>query len=585
MYKFLPVLVLAATPASAEFVEGTLFPFWDNAEPVLSFEGPVETENGKRWTNVTLVGEEGGGVRLDWLDEVVSGDTTTLTFSDTGTFFRSNDGTEEIVATMRLTDAIWTIEDSADGLAHEANAETVRVIFSEPTGDPDGELTLSDLSAAVDVDYGESYVLQSIASVGQVALQLRDMEAAGDELNVTVSNIEMRQDSEVDVDLIDRLENAEEEFTSVEDVQAALSGVSNSRFGVGEMAIRYSSVENEVNSAELVTRDLQVQSALDLNGETLGFKLEGKTGTVGGSLVGAPATIIFEASDYDVDMSASIEREDLPELVEAMDAGGPEALAAFDLRYEIGIGETKAGGAFDQLGLTGSFDLVSGAATEVIAIEDGRLLFEVLSDGFDGTMSLSSLGDESFAASLDKFDVSVGLPLVPLDSDDADELQFVLRALNAVANAPVWAMFDAEGTIPRDPINIDVDVAGWGEMLAPLDEGSDFNEAFRLDGARINSFLLSGGGAEATATGETLIDLSTGVPVGDGAFSVSLKGVTDLIGKLANLGFVPPEANLGLRGILGAFARPVGEDHFVSEIELLPDGQILTNGVPLPLGR
>ncbi|MEO0945475.1 MAG: DUF2125 domain-containing protein, partial [Pseudomonadota bacterium] len=533
----------------------------------------------------TLRGEDDGGIRLDWLEETVSGQKTTLTFSDSGVVFAEEDGTEVVVATMRLSEVFWTIEEDSDGLAHVANAQSIRFNFSEQDGDADGQLKLSDLTAAVDVDYGDSYVVQAIGSLASVELGLRDMEDAGDELSVVLSDIQLRQDSDIDADLLEKLENADEEFNSVEEVQAALSGASTSTYEVGEFAVRYESVENEVTSAELVTRNLEGRSDLDLNGTLLGISLEGTTDAVAGSIQSVPVNGTFELSNYDVAFDASIAREDLPEFVETIEAGGPEALSALAMRYEVEAGETSLSGSFEEDGVVGSVEFASGAASEIIAIDDGRLLFDVLTEGFEGTFAMSMLGDEAFAASLDKLELSFAMPLVPSEATGPDELGFVFKALQAKASEAVWALFDAESTIPRDPINLDIDIAGWGEMLGALEEGSDFNEVFRIDGARINSFALSGGGAEATASGETLLDLSGGVPRGDGAFSVSLKGVTDLVGRLANLGIVPPEANLGIRGVLGAFARPVGEDQYVSEIELLPDGQILTNGVPLPLGR
>ena len=586
MRIILPVLALtAATPTSAGFVEDTLFPFLETAEPTLSFDGPTETADGKRWSNVILRGTEEGGVRLDWIEESVSGEKTTLMFSENGVIFAEEDGTEVILAMMRLSGVVWTIQEDNKGLAHEVNANTILFDFTEQDGNADGYLTLSDLTAAVDVDFGNSYVVQGLGSLAQIELKMRDMEDAGDELSVILSDIEIRQDSDIDAELFERLENADVEFSSIEDVQAALSGASKSRFGVDEIAVAYGSVENDVTSAEFVTRNLEGRSEVDLDGDLLGISLEGAVDAVAGSLQSVPVNGTFELSEYDLAFRSAIVREDLPEFVENIEAGRPEALSALALRYEVEAGETKLNGTFEEDGVAGSVEFVSGPASEVIAIEDGRFLFEILTEGFDGTFALSTLSDEAFAASLNKLDISLAMPLVPSESNEPDELTFIFRVLQAVASEAVWSLFDAEGTVPRDPVNLNIDIAGWGEMLGALEEGRDFYEVFRVEGARINTFELSGGGAEASASGETLLDLSSGVPRGDGAFSISLKGVTDLIGRLANLGIVPPEANLGLRGMLGAFARPVGEDHYVSEIELLPDGQILTNGVPLPLGR
>ena len=224
MRIILPVLALtAATPASAGFVEDTLFPFLETAEPTLSFDGPTETADGKRWSNVILRGTEEGGVRLDWIEESVSGEKTTLMFSENGVIFAEEDGTEVILAMMRLSGVVWTIQEDNKGLAHEVNANTILFDFTEQDGNADGYLTLSDLTAAVDVDFGNSYVVQGLGSLAQIELKMRDMEDAGDELSVILSDIEIRQDSDIDAELFERLENADVEFSSIEDVQAALS--------------------------------------------------------------------------------------------------------------------------------------------------------------------------------------------------------------------------------------------------------------------------------------------------------------------------------------------------------------------------
>jgi len=44
------------------------------------------------------------------------------------------------------------------------------------------------------------------------------------------------------------------------------------------------------------------------------------------------------------------------------------------------------------------------------------------------------------------------------------------------------------------------------------------------------------------------------------------------------MGLVPNDTVTGLKAMLGAFSKPVGEDHVTSVIEATPDGAIMANG-------
>ena len=144
-------------------------------------------------------------------------------------------------------------------------------------------------------------------------------------------------------------------------------------------------------------------------------------------------------------------------------------------------------------------------------------------------------------------------------------------------------MFDPGGAIPRDPASLVLDLSGTGVLTADFTDPEVAEELEEtppgeLTSISINQLLLSLAGAELTGDGKFTFSNEGDVPMPAGMATVALKGGNALLDTLVGMGLIPQEQAMGARMMLGLFARPVGDDQLVSEIEVTEDGQILANG-------
>ncbi|SDD47393.1 hypothetical protein SAMN05421538_101682 [Paracoccus isoporae] len=148
----------------------------------------------------------------------------------------------------------------------------------------------------------------------------------------------------------------------------------------------------------------------------------------------------------------------------------------------------------------------------------------------------------------------------------------------------VWAMFDPQNALPRDPASLAVKLNG----LATLDVGFMDSEAMSdpetapgsFDELNIEEVSVSALGASVNASGQLESpeggDLSTPV----GTISGRIEGANALIDMLGEAGFIPQEQMMGVRMMLTMFAKPdpENEDVLTSEFEFRNGGEIYANG-------
>ncbi|MFT6694908.1 MAG: hypothetical protein ACJAXU_000398, partial [Paracoccaceae bacterium] len=140
------------------------------------------------------------------------------------------------------------------------------------------------------------------------------------------------------------------------------------------------------------------------------------------------------------------------------------------------------------------------------------------------------------------------------------------------------------------PATVAVDVSGKVTVLVDLLDAEVLDNLDDMAGPPmlpvsldLSELLVSFGGALLEGDGAVKVDLATakmiaGVPLPVGEVNLSLKGGFGLMDKLAALGLIPMEASMGIRGMLGIFAKPMGEDRFETKIEFTEEGGILANG-------
>lgn len=144
-----------------------------------------------------------------------------------------------------------------------------------------------------------------------------------------------------------------------------------------------------------------------------------------------------------------------------------------------------------------------------------------------------------------------------------------------------WGMFDPTGAIPREPATLRLDLGAdalW--MLNDLETAAATGTPpFIPQSVVLRELFLTLGGASVSAKGEGMLSQQTGQP--SGTAHIELKGVLTLVQTLSEIGLVPVPQAMMAQGMLPQFARPGpdGEDHFISEIEAMPDGSIHVNGM------
>jgi len=233
--------------------------------------------------------------------------------------------------------------------------------------------------------------------------------------------------------------------------------------------------------------------------------------------------------------------------------------------------------------------------------DSGNLTFRLDEAGiaYGGANTGLKLAVEAAAMPLPDLSAQIGETgfnlTMPLQQSDAPQdfgLLFQLKDL--VVSNTIWNLADPASILPRDPATLVVDLAGKANWI--VDILSPDVAAQPMDGAPGEIHALDIRSVEVTAAGASLTgsgaftfdntDLVTfdGMPRPEGALDLRLAGGNGLIGRLAQMGLLPPDQVMGAQMILGLFARPTGEDDVVeSRIEVDPSGALVANGQALPL--
>jgi len=198
-------------------------------------------------------------------------------------------------------------------------------------------------------------------------------------------------------------------------------------------------------------------------------------------------------------------------------------------------------------------------------------------------ISASTIPLPSVSLAYDEMDFSIGVPLEKSDDPADVHLRTALRGLTV--SETVWAMVDPMQVLPRDPATVAVDLAGKIIVLADLSDPESLAEMggppalpVSLD---LTELTASIAGALLKGTGSVTFNMDNapgGMPMPVGEVNLNLKGGFGLMDKLVELGLVPADASMGVRAMMGAFAKPVGDDELESKIEMTEDGHISANG-------
>ncbi|WP_128513516.1 DUF2125 domain-containing protein [Tabrizicola thermarum] len=179
-----------------------------------------------------------------------------------------------------------------------------------------------------------------------------------------------------------------------------------------------------------------------------------------------------------------------------------------------------------------------------------------------------------------------GLTSPVIATEAAGDYGFVLKLADFSVNEEAWAMFDPQGTLPRDAAQIAIDISGKTKMDLPAlvaaeETGVPYVPA--LESLNLTQLGLKVAGAALDATGAFTFDNSMGMPMPLGEANVTVTGANKLIDGLIATGLLTQEDAMGARMMMGMFMVPAGEDTLTSKIEAKEGMQILVNGQPLPM--
>jgi hypothetical protein len=306
--------------------------------------------------------------------------------------------------------------------------------------------------------------------------------------------------------------------------------------------------------------DLTAKSAKD----KAVFSVKGKFDDLGGTATGTGMTRLVE---------------------QAGRPGGLPKDAALQAEYHVGSST-----------YTVAIDNPDATATAAITSQDNalRVQFDATALSYGAKAGPTSVVFSSPAipvpqitASLAGTELDVTFPIGKTDAPQ--DFSVVTRLLDFVVSDNVWALFDPQKVLPRDPATLILELAGTANWLVdpfnptqPDATGQPMPLALhRLD---LSNLTVSALGAALTGVGTLTFDnadLTTypGFPKPVGEANLRLTGANALIDKLISLGFLPEDQAMGARMMLGLFARPgEGADILTSRIEAREDGTVFANG-------
>jgi len=190
-----------------------------------------------------------------------------------------------------------------------------------------------------------------------------------------------------------------------------------------------------------------------------------------------------------------------------------------------------------------------------------------------------------------KAEGSMNLPLSASSELQDVVYNFSLEGLTMAEE--MWALFDPQQTLPRDPMTVAVDLSAkilnkvdWLDFLtvkAVFDSGEVPVELHELT---LNDLRVDMAGAQLTGSGAGTFDNSDlasmgGFPKPTGVIDLALKGGNGLLDNLVAMGLLSDEDAMGARMATAVFTAPdldAGEDALKSRLEMTAEGHILANG-------
>lgn len=274
--------------------------------------------------------------------------------------------------------------------------------------------------------------------------------------------------------------------------------------------------------------------------------------------------------------------------IDALDAiaEGPVSVAAifaqgFGLQVSYEAAASRSSSQQEFGGTQLRVDSSSGHNDSTLSLLDGRL--EVHGTASDFRVS-GAFGEGEGQFSGDRMFGRFSLPLVM--TDDMQEFGLVIEADGMQASEQSWLMLGAQ-TFADETADLALEAAAEGRWRVDPSQAEATDEPVDLAAIRLDRLSLRLGQAQFEGSGRFDADrdastVEQAMQMGQGAFTFVLRGGEALLERLGREGVLPADQAFLARMMLGALARQVGEDHLESLVTIMPGGQVLVNGMPLP---
>lgn len=238
---------------------------------------------------------------------------------------------------------------------------------------------------------------------------------------------------------------------------------------------------------------------------------------------------------------------------------------------------------------TSNIAVVTDRSTLDFALADGAMVYDATASGMQMTLKGSAIPFPQVDVAMDESAFRFEMPMVQTEAPA--DFGFLTRIAGLTVSDQIWSIFDPTGQLPRDPATLVLDLGGKARWLVDITDPTAMAQADGTDATpgelhalNIKDLELSIAGADLTGKGSFTFDNSDtttfdGMPRPMGDLALRLEGGNGLLDKLVAMGLMPEEQAMGMRMMLGMFARPTGgDDTMVSEITVTEDGQVLANG-------
>ncbi len=257
----------------------------------------------------------------------------------------------------------------------------------------------------------------------------------------------------------------------------------------------------------------------------------------------------------------------------------PEALAKAETKTEFTTETTTFEMEIAEASGNSRFSGTMGQGAMRATILGGMMDYSGSQKAVQLTINSPSIPVPDVSITLDDYSFAVKLPVAP--SPTAAPFAFSTNLTNLALSEQLWALFDPAANLPRDPINLVLDMDGTSVVnAAPADPAAPPMLPATLETLNLKQLNLRVAGAELTGAGtSTFAPDDKGVPNPNAKLDFKLTGANGLMDKLVAAGLLTPEMLTFPRMMLAMVANPAadGSDGYDSTITI-QDKAVSANG-------